>query len=66
MAKDIGSKSPIALMGTKINLNYSRDHSVKEGLDYVATWNASMLQSKVLLHPAIHFISTLFRTLWRV
>ena len=23
----------------------SRDHSVAEGLDYVATWNASMLQT---------------------
>jgi len=27
-------------------LLHSRDHSVPEGLDYVATWNMAMLQSK--------------------
>lgn len=42
----IATKSPIAIYGTKVNLNYSRDHSVKDGLDYMATWNMSMLQSK--------------------
>ena len=24
-------------------LNYGRDHSVADGLNYVATWNAAML-----------------------
>ena len=24
-------------------LNYARDHSIQDGLNYVATWNAAML-----------------------
>ena len=31
----IASKSPIAIQGTKENLNYSRDHTVSEGLYYM-------------------------------
>jgi enoyl-CoA hydratase len=27
---------------------YSRDHSVADGLNYVATWNAAMLMSEDL------------------
>ena len=41
----IASKSPLAVRGTKQVLNYSRDHSVEEGLGFVATWNSSMLLS---------------------
>jgi len=26
-------------------LNYGRDHSVADGLNYVATWNAAMMMS---------------------
>jgi delta(3,5)-delta(2,4)-dienoyl-CoA isomerase len=33
-AKVIASKSPIATLGTKHLLNYSREHTVQEGLDY--------------------------------
>lgn len=43
MAKDIAAKSPLAIVGTKEMLNYSRDHSVEDGLKYVATWNSAML-----------------------
>jgi len=46
MAVNIASKSPVAVQGTKHNLNFSRDHSVQEGLDYIVTWNAAMLQSE--------------------
>ncbi len=46
LAVEIASKSPIAVQGTKINLNYSRDHSVREGLEYVAVWNQCMLLSR--------------------
>lgn len=41
----IASKSPLAIAGTKRNLLFARDHTVRDGLEYVATWNASMLQS---------------------
>ncbi|KXS95758.1 hypothetical protein AC578_1728 [Pseudocercospora eumusae] len=45
LAKDIATKSPIAVQGTKAVINYSRDHSVDDGLDYIAVWNAAMLQT---------------------
>jgi|TARA_R110002020_G_scaffold130885_2_gene292682 enoyl-CoA hydratase len=48
LAKDIASKSPLAIRGTKEMIRYSRDHSVEEGLNYIATWNAAMLQSEDL------------------
>lgn len=37
MAEDIASKSPVAVQGSKVNLNYSRDHSVEEGLDFAVS-----------------------------
>ncbi|KAI4731086.1 ClpP/crotonase [Aureobasidium sp. EXF-10728] len=40
-AKLIASKSPVAVMGTKEVLNFSRDHSVQDGLRYVSVWNAA-------------------------
>jgi enoyl-CoA hydratase len=43
IAGDIASKSPLAMRGSKEMLLYSRDHSVAEGLNYIATWNAGML-----------------------
>ncbi len=45
IARQIAAKSPLATRGTKEVLNYSRDHSVADGLNHVATWNASMLLS---------------------
>ncbi|KAJ2661976.1 hypothetical protein IW148_003183 [Coemansia sp. RSA 1199] len=38
-AKAIAAKSPVAIASTKHLLNYSRDHSVREGLEYTALWN---------------------------
>lgn len=49
LASLIASKSPIAVSGTKRNLIYARDHTVAEGLEYVATWNAAMLQTEDML-----------------
>ncbi|EDV29503.1 uncharacterized protein TRIADDRAFT_20308 [Trichoplax adhaerens] len=49
LATNIASKSPVAITGSKINMNYSRDHSVDEGLNYIANWNMSMLQSEDLM-----------------
>jgi enoyl-CoA hydratase len=44
MARVIAAKSPLAITGIKQVLNYSRDHSIEDGLEYVAVWNAGMLQ----------------------
>ena len=43
IAAEIAKKSPLAVRGTKEMLLYSRDHSVAEGLNYIATWNSGML-----------------------
>jgi len=45
IARRIAGKSPLAIRGSKEILNYSRDHSVADGLNHVATWNAAMLLS---------------------
>ncbi|MCO7574477.1 crotonase/enoyl-CoA hydratase family protein [Pseudomonas chlororaphis] len=45
IAREIATKSPIAVSGTKEMLSYMRDHRIDDGLEYVATWNAAMLQS---------------------
>ena len=47
IAQQIAANSPIAVIGTKDNLVYARDHSVAEGLKYEATWNMVMLQTEV-------------------
>ena len=43
IAQEIASKSPLTTVGNKEMLNYARDHSIQDGLNYVATWNAAML-----------------------
>ncbi len=48
LAATIAAKSPLSVRGTKEMLNYSRDHSVADGLNYIATWNAAMLMSNDL------------------
>jgi 2,4-dienoyl-CoA reductase (NADPH2) len=48
LAHLIAAKSPLAVRGTKDTLNHARDHSVADGLDRVATWNAAMLMSEDL------------------
>jgi delta(3,5)-delta(2,4)-dienoyl-CoA isomerase len=45
IAAQIVCHSPLAVVGTKYHLNYSRDHSVADGLEHIAVWNAAALQS---------------------
>ena len=45
IAELIAGKPPLALRGVKEMLLHARDHSVADGLDYVATWNSAMLLS---------------------
>lgn len=49
IAQEIASKSPLAIRGTKEMLLYARDHSVADGLNYVATWNSGMLSKHDLM-----------------
>lgn len=48
MADTIAAKSPLNIRGVKEMITYARDHSVADGLNYVATWNAAMLLSNDL------------------
>ena len=48
IASTIASKSPLSIRGTKDILHYSREHSVVDSLNYMSTWNASMLLSEDL------------------
>ena len=48
-ARDIASKSPVAIAGTKEIMNHARDHSVADGLHYVAAWQSGMLFSSDLM-----------------
>lgn len=43
LAQTIAEKSPISIRGTKEVLLYTRDHSVNDSLNYMATWNAAVL-----------------------
>jgi delta(3,5)-delta(2,4)-dienoyl-CoA isomerase len=49
LAETIAEKTPIAVQGSKVNINFSRDHSVEEGLKFMSAWNGSMLQSEDVL-----------------
>ena len=49
LAHSIAKKSPLAIAGIKRNLAYARDHTVADGLDYIATWNGGMLRAGELM-----------------
>jgi enoyl-CoA hydratase/carnithine racemase len=48
IATTIAAKSPLSIRGVKEMITYARDHSVADGLNYVATWNSAMLLSNDL------------------
>uniref|UniRef100_A0A0R3RZ61 Delta(3,5)-Delta(2,4)-dienoyl-CoA isomerase, mitochondrial n=1 Tax=Elaeophora elaphi TaxID=1147741 RepID=A0A0R3RZ61_9BILA len=45
LADKIATKSPIAIQGTKLALNYSRDHPIDDSIQFIRIWNQSQLQS---------------------
>lgn len=45
LARELAAKSPLAMRGVKHAITYARDHSVADGLEQIATWNAAMLLS---------------------
>ena len=46
IASLIAKHSPLAIKGTKEILKYTRDHTVEDSLNYVATYNAAYLSTK--------------------
>lgn len=64
---EIAAKSPLAVTGTKAVLLKSKDLSLDQGLDYVATWNSSMLLSDDLKEATSAFFQKrkpVFSKLW--
>lgn len=53
VAETIASKSPVAVAGTKVVLNFSRDHTVADSLHFQAAWNASMNQTEDMMKAAM-------------
>ncbi|HYE44577.1 MAG TPA: crotonase/enoyl-CoA hydratase family protein [Caulobacter sp.] len=41
-AREIASKAPLAVAGSKVMINYARDHTIKDALDYIAVWQTGM------------------------
>lgn len=56
IAQGIAEKSPLAVQGTKEILLHARDHTVAEGLRYVAAWNAAALLSDDLTEATSAFL----------
>lgn len=44
VAMQMVGNSPVAVQGTKRVIDYSRDRTTEDGLEYVAVWNGAMLQ----------------------
>jgi enoyl-CoA hydratase len=53
IAKDIAEKSPLAVHGSKVMINYARDHTIADGLDYIATWQAGMYNPETDMREAM-------------
>jgi enoyl-CoA hydratase len=49
IAREIASKAPIAVYGSKRMINYARDHSTEDALDYISIWNTSMMNNDEIL-----------------
>jgi enoyl-CoA hydratase len=41
-AREIASKSPLAVAGSKLMINHARDHTIADSLDYIAVWQTGM------------------------
>jgi len=56
LAGEIAANSPLAVQGTKAVLRANEGRTVAQGLDYVATWNASQLASDDLSEAVTAFM----------
>lgn len=48
IAEKITRHAPLAVTGCKRMINYARDHSTADSLDYVGVWNAGMLSTDAI------------------
>ncbi|MCW7551979.1 crotonase/enoyl-CoA hydratase family protein [Endozoicomonas gorgoniicola] len=69
IARQIASNSPLAVSGSKEMMNFARDHSVADGLKYMATWQSGMFQPgemAVALQASVMKTEPEFDELWVV
>lgn len=56
MAEEIAANSPLAVQGTKQVLQYSEQHNLEDGLEYIAQYNAAHLTSNDLMEAVQAFM----------
>jgi enoyl-CoA hydratase len=49
IAREIAANAPLAVYGCKRAITYARDHSTQDSLEWIAMWNASMLQTEEVI-----------------
>jgi len=45
-AREIASRSPLAVAGSKVMINHARDHTIRDSLDYIALWQTGMFSGE--------------------
>ncbi|CAF4241680.1 unnamed protein product [Rotaria sp. Silwood2] len=58
LASVIARKSPVAVQGSKINLNYARDHTIDDNFNFISTWNSSMLMSEDIVKSVMASVAS--------
>uniref|UniRef100_A0A914XWV3 Enoyl-CoA hydratase n=1 Tax=Panagrolaimus superbus TaxID=310955 RepID=A0A914XWV3_9BILA len=53
LAEGNAAKSPVAVQSTKRALNYAKDHTIDDSLEWMANWNQSMLQTEDIIKNAM-------------
>ncbi len=53
VAREIASKTPLAVHGSKVMINYARDHSIADALDYIGVWQAGMYNPETDMKEAL-------------
>lgn len=56
LAAEIAVNAPLAVQGCKRVLQFSEEHTLEEGLDFIAHWNASRLQTNDLTEAVTAFL----------
>ena len=56
LAEEIASLAPLAVQGIKEVANYSRDHGIQQGLEYVAQRNAALVPNEDMMEAVAAFL----------
>lgn len=56
LAEEIANLPPLAIQGIKEVANYSRDHGIQQGLEYVAQRNAALVPNDDMIEAVVAFL----------